>query len=400
MEKTKGVLKNYNQEHLLDFYNKLNNEEKASLKKQIKSIDFQLIDNLFKKNNNIIKQQKEFKSMTSHETTDEYFDLGLQSIFRKEFALVTMAGGQGTRLGHNGPKGTYILGYGINKSLFELQCDKLKNIYKKTNIYIPWFIMTSIENNDLTIKFFEKNDYFNYPKEKITFFMQDQLPMLDINGKIIMSSKSNMKMGANGSGGVFSSLAKSNILKKMLSDNIKWIFIGGIDNILLPVDNPDLIGFAIKNNYKIVSKTITKKDPNEKVGVFGYLDDKPGVIEYIFMSDEMNNLKDEKNNLIYKDIHTLSNLFHISILEEAAKKELNYYPALKKTEYLNKNGDLIIPEIENAYKYETFIFDIFSYVDKIGLLKGKREEIFAPVKNKEGVDSPETAANLYNKIIK
>lgn len=237
--------KKYNQEHIISFYNELKNNEKKYLLNQINCFDFVLINELkklvYKK-----KENYEISSMSSSPSNDKYYYVGMNSIKKGEYALVTMAGGQGSRLGFDGPKGTYILEYGINKSLFRIQCDKLKNIYKMTNVYVPWYIMTSHTNNKATVKFFEDNNLFNYPKEKIKFFIQDELPMIDIKGKIIMGSKSSIKMGANGSGGVFLALSKSGILDEMKKTNIKWILIGGIDNPLLPIDNPDLIGFAIK----------------------------------------------------------------------------------------------------------------------------------------------------------
>ena len=395
----KEKLKKYKQEHLLNFYDKLKKNEQNHLLNQINSIDFDLVNNLAKSINKE-KPNYDFKSMLSYETKKEYYEKGLESFKNVEYAVVTMAGGQGTRLGHTGPKGTYILKYGINKSLFELQCDKLKNIYNKTNIYIPWYIMTSKSNNDETINFFKDNNYFDYPKDKIKFFIQDELPMIDINGKIIMDSKYNIKMGANGSGGVFLALQENGILKELKDNNIKWIFIGGIENPLLPIDNPDLIGFAILNKYLVTSKIVTKEYPEERVGVFGYRNNKPSVIEYIEMTEEMNNLRDKEGNLVYKDAHILVNLFNIEVLEKIADKNLDYLPAFKKTEFINEKGELIIPEKENSYKFETFIFDAFSYVNDVGLLRGKREEIFAPVKNKEGLDSPETAAKLYLNYIK
>jgi UDP-N-acetylglucosamine/UDP-N-acetylgalactosamine diphosphorylase len=237
LEDVQAKLKEYNQEHLLKFYEELNEEEKEHLLDQIGMIDFDLIGRLFKRIG-YKKSYTNIEAMPSYDFKEEYVNIGFEPMKRGEYAAVTMAGGQGTRLGFNGPKGTYVLEYGINKSLFEIHCDKLKHIYEITRTYTPWYIMTSRTNNYDTIKFFEDNNYFNYPKEKISFFIQDELPMIDTKGKIIMDSKYNIKMGANGSGGVYSSLARSGIIEKMKDDHIKWILIGGIDNILTPFDRP------------------------------------------------------------------------------------------------------------------------------------------------------------------
>ncbi|HHT37825.1 MAG TPA: UDPGP type 1 family protein [Mollicutes bacterium] len=387
-------LKKYNQEHLLRFYDELNDAEKKHLLDQINTIDFEQMNELYKSINRK-EEIAEITAMSSYENKDEYYDAGIESMKRNEYAVLTMAGGQGTRLGHSGPKGTYFLEYGINKSLFEIQCDKLKHIYEISNVYTPWFIMTSNENNNATIEFFEANNYFGYPKDKISFFTQDELPMIDTNGKIVMDSKYNIKMGANGHGGVASSLHNSGILEKMKEQGIKYVFIGGIDNVLTPCDFPNFLGFAKHHNFPCASYIIPKGYPEEKVGVFCKKNGRPAVVEYIHMTPEMNNLRDEDGNLVYGDAHLLINLFTIEALEKIIDKKLKYVAAFKKTEYINDLGELIVPDKENAYKFESFIFDAFPYFDNIGLLKGKREEIFAPIKNAIGVDSPETASKLY-----
>jgi UDP-N-acetylglucosamine/UDP-N-acetylgalactosamine diphosphorylase len=394
LEDIKLKLEKYNQEHLLKFYDELTEEEKKHLLKQINSIDFELMNDLFQ----IIDMKEEeanITAMASFPPTPEYARIGLECMKGGEYAVLTMAGGQGTRLGFNGPKGTYILEYGINKSLFEIHCDKLKHIHQMCNVYTPWYIMTSYTNNKDTISFFEHNNYFNYPKDKIHFFIQEELPMIDINGKIVMDSKFNIKMGANGSGGVFSSLSKSGMLEDMKHNHIKWVYIGGVDNPLTPTDDPNLVGFAKYENFLGVSHIIPKGYPEEKVGVFCKKNGKPSVIEYIEMTPEMNNLRDGKGTLVYGDSHILLNLFNIEALDVISKKPLKYVPAFKKTNYINDNGELVIPDKENAYKFEKFVFDAFSYFDRVGLLKGVREHIFAPIKNATGVDSPETASKLY-----
>ncbi len=390
----KTKLEYYNQEHLLTFYNELDDSKKKKLLDQINSINFELINDLYK-NINTSEKFDNITSMESFKTNEEYISLGLESTKRGEYALVTMAGGQGTRLGFDGPKGCYILGDGINKSLFEIQCDKLKNIYDKCNVYIPWYIMTSNDNDGETIRFFEVNNYFDYPKDKIEFFVQGELPIVDTTGKILLESKSSIKMGANGSGGVFNALEEYGLLDKMKDAGIKWIFIGGIDNVLLPVDDLDLVGFSIKNNYLASSKIILKSCPEEKVGVFCKKNGKPSVIEYIEMTKEMNNLRDSSGNLIYKDSHILCNLFNIDILESIKNKNLDYTGAFKKIDYMGLDGKMVEPDAQSAYKFECFVFDAFSYVDRVGLLQGKRESAFAPIKNATGVDSPETAIKLY-----
>ena len=381
-----------NKDYLLRFSSELTVEQLKHLNNQISSIDFDLLKKLYNSEEEVISSECE--SVKSYETNEDCYSAGLETFKNSEYAVVTMAGGQGTRLGFNGPKGTYIL-ESVDKSLFEIQCDKLKHIYELSNSYPYWYIMTSNQNNLDTINFFNKNNYFNYPKDKIKFFIQEELPMLDQSGNIVMDSKYNIKMGANGSGGVFHGLDKSGIITEMINNGIKWIFIGGIDNVLLPIDNPDLIGFSIINNYKVASKIIRKGYPEEKVGVFCKKNGKVSVIEYIEMTDSMNHMVDSSGELVYGDAHILCNLFNIDVLKSILDKPLPYRKAVKKTECIDNNGN--INEIK-GYKFECFVFDAFLYVSDVGLLRAKREDCFAPIKNKEGIDSPETALELYKKF--
>ena len=281
------------------------------------------------------------------------------------------------------------------KSLFEIFSDELKKANEKYKVTIPWYIMTSKENNNDTIRFFEEKNYFGYPKESVKFFMQGQLPMIDTNGKIILETKSKIKLGADGNGGIFVSMLKSGILEDMKQKNVKWLFIGAIDNALLKMVDSLLLGLTIKQNMLAASKTIAKSNPAEKVGVFCKRNNKPSVIEYTELPEQMAIMRDEDGELFYGEAHIMCNLFNISVLEEMGKTKLQYHQAFKKVNYINEVGELVEAKEPNGYKFERFIFDAFGILDNITLMRSKREEEFAPVKNKEGIDSPETARKLY-----
>jgi len=257
--------------------------------------------------------------------------------------------------------------------------------------------MTSNQNNKDTIEFFEKNNYFNYPKEKITFFIQGELPMIDTNGKILLNEKGLINFGANGHGGVFESMLEGNIIEDIKQKNIKWIFIGGVDNILVKMVDPIFIGLCVEKKCLAAGKSLVKAYPEEKVGSFCIRNGKPSVIEYTEISEEMANLKDKKENLLYGESHILCNMFNIERIEDIAQKKLPYHVAFKKAKHMNEEAKIINPEEPNAYKFETFIFDAFSSLNNMLVMRIKREEEFAPVKNRRGIDSPETARELYNK---
>lgn len=327
---------------------------------------------------------------------EEYIKIGEDVVKSGHFAIGIMAGGQGTRLGHNGPKGTFKLELnGKTKSLFEIIVDKLKNAYEKYNVYLNCYIMTSPENNKETVAFFEKNNYFNYPKEYIKFFMQEDLPLLNKEGKLILGEDGLIKLASEGNGGIFYSMAKKGIIDDMKSKKIKWIFIGSVDNLLVKYVDTLLLGLAIKQNVNIATRTVIKNSPNERVGVLCKKNGRVKVIEYTEVPKEMMVATDEAGEFLYGESHIMCNLFSLEAIEKASTKELKYHVAVKKIKYIDENGKLVNPTEPNCYKFEKFVFDSFGLFDEIAILRGKREEDFAPIKNAEGQDSPETAKKLY-----
>lgn len=399
-------LKKYGQEHLLNGYNKLDEAKQKKLLEQINNIDFNLINSLYENTKREIclesSKIEPIQYYDKYKLNEEYKEveaIGEKAIREGQLAVVTMAGGQGTRLGHDGPKGTYDIGLDSHKSLFELLSDTLKEAEKKYNVKIPWFIMTSEENNKETVEFFEKNKFFGFEKDKtVFFFTQGQLPMVDTEGKILIGEDGLIKEAADGHGGIFESLVKSKMTEEMEKLGIKWVFVGGVDNCLAKMVDPIFVGIAIEKHVTAVGKSIIKANPEEKVGVFCKKDGRPYVIEYSEISKEMAEAVDENGELKFGESHILCNLFALDSIERMGKTPLPYHSAFKKATYIDKNGELVVPTSPNAYKFEAFLFDAFGELDNMIVLRGKREEEFAPVKNLEGIDSPETARELYKKF--
>ena len=404
----KAILKKYGQEHLLNNFENLDEAHKKELLKEIKGINFELVTSLYD------STKKEKKNTKDEITPIDYLDkfklgdkykyyenIGKKAIKEGELAVVTMAGGQGTRLGHNGPKGTYDIGLDSHKSLFELLSDGIKEEAKKYGVTIPWFIMTSRENNKATIEFFEKHKYFGYQKDKnIFFFIQGELPMMDTEGKILIGEDGLIKLAADGHGGIYESLVKTGMTKKMKELGVKWVFIGGVDNCLVKMVDPVLMGVAIDQQVTVACKSVVKANPQEKVGVFCKRNGKPNVIEYTEITEDMAEARDKDGELLYGESHILCNLFSVDAVERMGANPLPYHVAFKKAKYIDKDGNLVEPDSPNAYKFEAFLFDAFGEVDEMAVLRVKREEEFAPVKNADtaGVDCPKTARELYKKF--
>ncbi len=404
LKQVEQILKKYGQEQLLQGYNRQPGEkEKEEFLNDLLTIDFAQIEKLYEAS----KKAKDFseskiepiefvdKSKLYKEEYAKYEKIGTEKIKEGKLAVVTMAGGQGTRLGHTGPKGTYDLGLDSHKSIFEILTDTLNEARKKYGVDIPWYIMTSEENNEATVNFFKEHKFFGYPESVVTFFKQGKLPMLSTDGKVLLNEEGKIKEAADGHGGIFQSMLKDGVIYDMKSRGIEWVFIGGVDNVLVNMVDAVLIGLAEEKHVLAAGKSIVKAGPKEKVGVFCKKNGKPSVIEYSEISEEMAAETTPDGELKYGESHILCNLFNIKAIEKISKMDLPYHVAFKKAKYLNKDGNVVSPDSPNAYKFESFLFDAFESLDDMAILRVKREDEFAPVKNAEGVDSPETARKLY-----
>ena len=405
LAKAQEITRKYGQEHLLKFYEKLPKDKKEKLLKQILKIDFEQVNKLYE---NVKKpkptEEKKVepinyvdKSKLNNNDKRKYDELGSKAIKDGKLAVVTMAGGQGTRLGFNGPKGTFDLGLRSHKTLFEILCDNLKDAKRKYGVTVPWYIMTSEENNKDTVNFFESKNYFGYPKDSIKFFKQGKFPMMDTNGKLLIDTDGTIKEAADGHGGVYIAMLKNKIIDDMEKRGVKYVFIGGVDNVLAKMVDPTLMGLAIEQNAPAAGKSVVKAYPEEKVGVFCKKNGKPSVIEYSELPEDMVKAVDENGELKFGESHILCNLFELSAIKEISKKLLPYHAAFKKASYINEDGKLVVPTKPNAYKYEAFVFDGFDEFGNMPILRVKREDEFAPVKNsnEKGVDCPKTAIKLY-----
>lgn len=382
-------LKKYNQEHILDYLEKLEKEQKEELIDQILDLDFELIAKLFEntkksqevQSGNIEPISYVDKEKLSDKEKVELEEIGSKIIKNDEYAFITMAGGQGTRLGFNGPKGTYKLDIGkTGKYIFEIIADTLKKSKEKYGKIPYWYIMTSEQNNTQTISFFEEHDFFGIDKTRVKFFKQGKLPQLTMEGKMVVE-ENKIKTASNGNGSIYSSLKNEKILEDMKKNGVKWVYISGVDNIMVKPIDALFLGLTIKSGMSIASKSVAKAYPEEKVGVYCKRDGKPSIVEYIELTEQMRTLRNSEGDLAYGDANIISHLISIDAIEKIANKELKYHVAIKN----------------NLYKFEAFIFDGFEFLDDMLVMRVKREEEFAPIKNKEGLDSPETAKEIYEK---
>mgnify|MGYP000272081313 FL=1 len=394
-----NILEKYNQEQLERFYKDLNKTEQNKLQKEIENIDFEQINSLYinSKKDEIIELKEikpikyYIKKKLSKSIIEEYSNLAKEILRKNKLCVITMAGGQGSRLGVNGPKGMFKLNIdGKLKSFFEINCEKLIKANKQYNIEILWLIMTSKENDLQTQEFFRNNNYFGYPKNRIIFFTQNEIPVLDLNGKILLEEKYKIKKAANGNGDVFEALSKNNIINKLDDEGIEYISFMGIDNILANPIDYIFLGMMAYKKYQVASKSIFKENAMEKSAVFCKRRNRPYILGYDKISKELSEEKAKNGEFLYRDCNVLAHLMTLKAVKKVIQKDLPYHRVFRKTNALNQKGESVI---QDSFKFEKFIFDAFSYFEDMLVLRIEKDE-FAPIKNKEDI---EFAIKEYNK---
>ena len=379
-----------NKKQLLRYYNELNDVEKKSLETQLNNIDFDFMNKLYI--NSFIDEEFFPSNITPLKIINENHEneiIGRNLVNEGSYAICLLAGGLASRLGLNRSKGCLKLNVkGKSISLFELLINQLK----EANAIIRLYIMTNKENNKDITDFFEENNYFNYNKEYIKIFIQDELPILDTKGKLLLKTKSEILTGPNGNGNVFKALKDNNLIKDMIDNNIKYVLFSTIDNPILNIVDYNFIGTTIKNNYSLSSKTVPKTSIEDLEWVFCKYNDKPTILPFKFISLGMFDLKDDSNNYIYRQKNIVNHLISIDNIEKFSNINFKYHRAYKKNNYLDENGVLTNTDKPNSFKFEQFIFDAFSYAKDM-LLYQVSNEYFKPIKVKEDIKIVEDILN-------
>lgn len=401
LEAAKNKLTEYGQEHVLKYYDELNADEKAELLEQIEATDMSILsaalnpDSLPKKGAISPIPCMDLDEIAQNEA--EYRKLGVDAIKAGKVAAVLLAGGMGTRLGSDNPKGMYNVGITRELYIFECLINNMMDVVKEAGEYFHLFIMTSDKNNDSTINFLKEKNYFGYKEEYIHFFKQEMAAATDYEGKIYLESKSHMATSPNGNGGWFISLMRAGLLELVHELGIEWFNIFAVDNVCQRIADPVFIGATIAKKCTVGSKVVRKNAPDEKVGVMCLEDGRPSIVEYYELTDELMNAKTDKGEPAYNFGVILNYLFEINELERIVKEELPLHIVEKKIPYIDESGALIKPEKPNGYKFENLVLDMIHQMSSCLPFEVVREREFAPIKNATGVDSVESARELLKK---
>ena len=303
METTENTLKRIGQEQILRYWGELNESEKKSLEAQVRGTDWSVLENLAHPENLSGKGKIEpisgLRAKEIEARREEFFALGKEAIKKGKVGAVLLAGGQGTRLGTDAPKGTFDIGITRPLYIFQQQIENLLEVTNECGAYVPLYVMTSEKNNDETVAFWKEKNYFGYPAQYVRFFKQDMAPAVDFSGKVILEGKANIALSPNGNGGWYSSLARCGLLSEIRARGIEWLNAFAVDNVLQRIADPVFVGACIAEGVNCGSKVVCKAEPHEKVGVLCLEDGKPNIIEYYELTEEMANARDEKGDLQY-----------------------------------------------------------------------------------------------------
>lgn len=391
-------LKKYGQEHVLKYYAELPDEQRNTLIEQINRTDFTVIGQAAEtgKRGTIAP----IKAMTIPEIDmgrERFERIGMEAVKAGKLGAVLLAGGMGTRLGSDAPKGMYDIGISKPVYIFQRLIENLMKVVEKAGNYIQLFVMTSEKNHGATVGFFKEHDYFGYDKDYIAFFKQDMAPAADFDGKVYMEAKDSIATSPNGNGGWFLSMKKSGLLELVEKRGIEWLNVFAVDNVLQSIADPVFAGAVLEGGYSVGSKVIRKVNPQEKVGVMCTEDGRPSIVEYIELTEDMLTQRDENGEYAYNFGVILNYLFRVDKLVDLLERKLPYHKSAKKIPYINEAGELVKPEEPNGYKYEQFILDMIQMLDSCLPFEVVRGKEFAPIKNKTGVDSVESARELLRK---
>ena len=383
------------QSHLIAHIETLRPEDQEQILRQAEQLDYSVLDPQSAEETRGHFEPLRAVTLAEIEAEREHYkEIGFQAIRAGKVGAILLAGGQGSRLGFDHPKGMFNIGETRELYIFECLIRNLLRVTEEAEAFVPLFIMTSEENDAETRRFFSEHNCFGYSSRHITFFVQEQLPTLDTDGKLMLSDRTHIATAPNGNGGWFASMENAGLLSHLRQNGIEWLNVFAVDNVLQGIADPCFIGAVIESGMASGAKVVAKAAPDEKVGVLCLEDGRPSIVEYYEMTEEMRTRREPDGTLSYNYGVILNYLFRTDRLEETLEQKMPLHRAFKKIRYLSDTGKIIRPAEPNAYKFETLALDMVKMQESCLAFEVDRSREFAPVKNAAGVDSVESARAL------
>jgi UDP-N-acetylglucosamine/UDP-N-acetylgalactosamine diphosphorylase len=392
------LLQAHRQEHVLKGWQKLGPTQRVELIAALSAIDFDELAALRQTGGPTHLTTAEAAiaplPVTTAETTTEERAIGHEALRRGEVAALVVAGGQGSRLGFDKPKGLYAVGPVSGASLFQIHAEKLLALGRRYGQPVPFLVMTSPATDADTQAFFQEHRYFGLNRSDVIFFQQATMPAVCLrSGRLLLEAPGKLFLSPNGHGGTLTALAECGLLEELRSRGIRHLFYFQVDNPLVKVCDPGFLGRHIATDSEASSKVVFKRTPHEKVGVFALVDGKCGLIEYSDLPPQLAEQRQSDGQLSYRAGNPAIHLFTLEFLERViATGGLPYHLARKAVTHFDPESETTVPATSepNALKFERFIFDALPLAQRWLAMETHRENEFAPLKNAAGPDSPES----------
>ncbi len=408
------------QSHLLKFWDELSPSEKTSLLNQIGRTDLQMLDQIWRSTTNDtspvdaiarIESARSPRQLVRQPQSDADNDrwkqatqLGDRELQAGSVAVITVAGGQGSRLGFDHPKGMFPIGPKSDRTLFQIFAEQILARRRRHHAAIPWLIMTSDATHAETLEFLQQHKYFELGQDTVHLFQQGSLPALDAaTGRILMTSRSELALSPDGHGGLVSAMAHAGLLDLLAQQNIRHLFYHQVDNPTAILCDPALIGFHTQQRSQLTTNVVRKMSPTERMGVLADINGRTEIVEYSELTPEQAARCDSSGDWIFWAGNTAIHVFDRDFLEQLAEDsgKLPLHVARKNVAFIDDHGALIKPDDPakpNAIKLERFIFDALPIAERTLVVEGNRMREFNPVKNRDGADSPETSRAALSRI--
>ncbi len=413
-EEILALLERYDQSHIIDHWKRLSPDKQKELSRDLLALDFDLVFELFNQASeskspssspaitpaSIIPIPRTDPERASHQEARRQ---GEELIRKNKVAILIVAGGQGSRLGFHGPKGKLAITPVKKKSLFQLFAETIKALSLRYQADLPLLLMTNPENHDETRIFFEGNNFWGLSPRRVYFFDQGMLPTLTANGTLILKDETHILTNPDGHGGSLKALHTSGLLGILMNEGFSDLFYCQVDNPLVRIADPVFIGYHRLKEAEISTKVVRRQNIDEKVGIYGLVNGKPGIVEYSDFPHGEYQATDEAGRPRHWAGNTAIHMISLDFIKRLNHGgfALPFHRAVKKIEYFRENRSKIE---EDGIKFETFVFDAIPLAQKTCALEVVREEEFSPVKNKDGIDSPATAeaalSSLYRVWLK
>lgn len=398
------TLAEFDQQHLLAFWDEIDQNQRAHLVQQLESIDFDQLQQLLSNKADETADDRVGRAALPGNLVTLDTDptqraaakqAGEEALTAGRVGVILVAGGQGTRLGFPYPKGMFPIGPVSENTLFQILAEQLIARSSRSGNVVPYYVMTSDATHDETVAFFQTNENFGLPEDSVHFFKQGNMPAVDrASGKVLLASKAAVACSPDGHGGMLQALAQSGLLQQMKSDGIDLLYYHQVDNPTAIVADPEFLGFHLRYQSELSVKVVRKVSPTERMGVIVDVDGSLQIIEYSEMTPEEAAGEDADGNWIFWAGNTAIHIFDRGLLERVSDAGLPFHLAKKDVPHIDEAGAAITPDEPgnpNAIKFERFIFDTLPLAKNALVVEASREREFNPVKNREGNDSPDTA---------